>query len=87
MRRAVLSLVVALFAVGCASTSPPPPKQAEVPIRTQDEIASDQSSGGGIVDPAQCKAHPLAPGCPKSTNPDVFADTRTGRRLPRMVQH
>ncbi len=77
---------LAMFAIGCASAPPPPPpKQAEEPIRTQDEIARDQASGGTMVDPAQCQAHPLAPGCPKSAKPDAFANTRAGQRAPRLL--
>jgi hypothetical protein len=82
-------LALCMFAVGCASAPPPPPpSQSEVPIRSQEEVARDQSSGGSIVDPAQCATQTPPPGCPKKgASPDVFADTTRGRRLPRMIGH
>jgi hypothetical protein len=80
-------LALIFFANGCASTPPPQKPQAEVPIRTQDEIAHDQSTGTSIIDPAQCATKSPPPGCPKSTTPDAFANTRSGQRLPRMLQH
>jgi hypothetical protein len=87
MRRTLIFGALAMFAIGCASAPPPPPKQAEQPIRTQDDIARDQAAGGPIVDPAQCQAHPLSPGCPKTANPDAFANSRAGQRAPRLLQH
>jgi hypothetical protein len=84
MRRGVM-LALLLLANGCASAPPPKSQQGEVPIRTQEEVARDQSTGGSIVDPAQCATKVPPPGCPKNTAPDAFADTHTGRRLPRMV--
>jgi hypothetical protein len=86
----VLMLALAMLSVtlanGCASKPPPQPvAQAEVPIRTQEEIAQDQSSGGSMADPAECASqHPPA-NCPKSRKPDTFANSTRGQRLPRLL--
>jgi hypothetical protein len=78
-------MLAVTLTIGCASAPPPPPKQqAEEPIRTPDEIARDQASGGSIVDPAQCNTQNPPPSCPKKTNNDPFKDN-PGRRLPRML--
>jgi hypothetical protein len=88
MRQLLLSalgMLAVTLTFGCASKPPPPPAQAEVPIRTPDEVARDQASNGDMLDPAACASKNPPASCPKKTNSDVFADTRTGRRMPRML--
>jgi hypothetical protein len=81
-----LGMLSVALAIGCASKpTPQPVAQAEVPIRTQDEIAQDQKSGDSIADPAQCASqHPPA-NCRKNGTPDAFANTTNRQRLPRLL--
>ncbi|MEO7109011.1 MAG: hypothetical protein ABI183_01125 [Polyangiaceae bacterium] len=81
-----LGMLSVMPAIACASKPQPQPiAQAEVPIRTQEEIARDQSSGASLADPAQCASqHPPA-NCPKTRAPDTFANTTRRQRLPRML--
>jgi hypothetical protein len=80
-----LGMFLITLAIGCASKPPPPSAQAEEPIRTQEEIARDQSSGGSMADPAQCASQRPPPNCPKPGTPDSFSNTTRGQRLPRML--
>jgi hypothetical protein len=82
----VVAMLTTTLAIGCASKPPPTPvAQAEVPIRSQDEIARDQANSGTIADPAQCASKNPPPNCPRKGSNDPFQDTRTGQRLPRML--
>jgi hypothetical protein len=88
MRQALtsaLGMLAVTLAVGCASKPPPPPAQAEVPIRTPEEIARDQANGGPVADPAACATKNPPANCPHASTSNAFEDTRSGHRLPRMM--